>query len=129
MNFVNTYEGKKIPPMKIAVKSTGGDTFDYPQNLNTEVGETNSKFGLFRDHLKKTNVSGEYGVLYCKMVNTATSTKEAIPPEYSYRVHQGLGRNEPNGMLNMPDVDRSAKLIPRMDIFSSGMPSKLFKAQ
>jgi len=108
------------------VKSTAGDTFDYPSKLNIEIPDTNSKLSLYKDNLKKTNVSGEYGVLYCKMVNTATSTREPIPAEYSYKVHKGLGRNEPNGMLDMDYVDRSANLIPYMDSFSSGIQSRIF---
>jgi len=129
MNKVNTYDGPKIPPMKIGVKSTGGDTFDYPMNLSTDVSPANSKFGLFRDNLKKTNVSGEYGVLYCKQVNTALGRREAIPEEYSYKVHKGLGRDEPSGMLDMPFVNREATLIPYMDAFQAGMPSRIFKAK
>lgn len=127
MNKINTYEGKPIPPMKISVKQTGGDTGDYPMNLNPEVSEGTSKFGLFPHNLKRTNVSGEYGVLYCKMVNTAVGTKEVIPAEYSYKVHQGLARGT-SGMLNMPFVDRNAPLIPYFDSFNSGIQSRIFKA-
>ena len=128
MNRINTYDGPKIPPMKIGVKNTGGDTGDYPTSLNPEVSEANSTFGLFRDNLKKTNVSGEYGVLYCKMVNTAVGTKEVIPSEYSYKVHQGLARGT-SGMLDMPFVARNATLIPYMDSFNSGIQSRVFKAR
>jgi hypothetical protein len=125
MNKINVYDGKKIKPMNIGVKNTGGDTFDYPMNLDTEVKVCDSKFGLYRDNLKKSNIGGEMGVIPCRQVNISTGRKEAIEPEYSYRVHQGLARGT-SGMLNMPFVNRNAPLIPAMDSFNPGIESRVF---